>query len=130
MTRRVVAALWVAASTLPLILGATFLFGCCVLPFHRFLHHLMPVCERVQSAMRSDAASAHRHETTPAQEKEEPARRIAGTVPHGIVIAMRSAAPSPGTAVAASRQRSLMRHGAVRCDQDVGLHIFIRTFLI
>jgi hypothetical protein len=40
MKRRLIAAIWVTGATVPLLLAAVFLVGCCVLPFYQVAHKL------------------------------------------------------------------------------------------
>ena len=116
MKRRAIAAIWIAGATVPLLAATVFLFGCCVLPFHRVVHKLMPVCELAAAMMRGDRG--HQHDATPAPEKQEPVKRIATVVPQVFRLA------------AATTDRSFITLGAVRCDRDVGLHVLVETFRI
>lgn len=132
MKRRTIAAIWIASSTVPVVLAAVFVFGCCVLPFHHIAHKLMPICEMAASVMRGDHdGHEHQHDATPppAREKQEPVKRIATEVPQvfrfAAVTAVAGAAPD-----AATDYRSFITLGAVRCDRDVGLHVLVETFLI
>ena len=131
MRRRVVAALWVAAATGPLLLATVFVFGCCVLPFHQLAHKLMPICDMAASMMRGDRAE-HQHDATPApeREKQEPVKRIATEVPRVFRLAVTPAAGLTATPDAATAYRSFITLGAVRCDRDVGWHVLVATFLI
>jgi hypothetical protein len=128
MRRTAVAAAWIAGTTLPLLAATVFLFGCCVLPFHHVVHKLMPICELAANILRGD--DGDRHDATPARTKEEPVKRIVTTAAQTFRLAtsMTSAAhlpPSPDSAY-----RSFIAHGAMRCDQDVGLHVLVETFRI
>jgi hypothetical protein len=134
MRRRVVAAVWIAGATVPL-LAAVFLAGCCVLPFHGVMHKLMPLCEMAASVVRGDHGNDHHeHEAlppAPARDKQEPVKRIATglTSPFSPVLIVddhgRALSPSASTSY-----RSFITLGAVRCDQDVGLNVLVATFLI
>ena len=131
--RRVIAAVWITGSTVPLLLATVFLFGCCVLPFHEIAHKLMPICEMAATMMRGDHAEHdHEHEATPppAREKQEPVKRIATEVPSAFRLAAVTAAECPAAPSAATAYRSFITLGAVRCDRDVGLHVLVETFLI
>src|SRR5215210_7705476 len=100
MRRRVIAAVWIVGATVPLLLGTVFLVGCCVLPFHHIVHKLMPVCEMAVNAVRGDHGS---HDSTPAREKEAPAKRIVTTVPRVYRLAVANGAeraPAPAAATA------------------------------
>ena len=135
MKRRIVAAVWITGATVPLLLAAVFLVGCCVLPFHQVMHKLMPICEMAASVMRGDHPGHDDHEhdavpPSPAREKQEPVKRIATEVPAVFRLATAAeethlATPSPATGY-----RSFITLGAMRCDRDVGLHVLVETFLI
>jgi hypothetical protein len=127
MRRRFVAAAWIAGATVPLLMATVFVVGCCVLPFHNVVHRLMPVCAMALDAMCGDHDS---QAPVPAREKQEPAKRMATVVSPMFKLAMsdvahHNLAPSP-----ASGHRSFISLGAVRCDQDVGLHVLVDTFRI
>jgi hypothetical protein len=130
MKRRLIAAIWVMGATVPLLLAAVFLVGCCVLPFHQVAHKLMPICDMAASVMRGDHGEHDTVPPSPAREKQEPVKRMATEVPY----AFRLAALIAGTRVAepssAMGYRSFITLGAVRCDRDVGLHVLAETFLI
>ena len=133
MSRRFVAAAWIAAATVPVVLGTVFIFGCCVLPFHEVAHKLMPVCDLAASFMRGDEHAGHEgHDATPApaREKQEPVKRIATALPHAVRLATQVETPRTITPAASKHYRSFITLGAVRCDQDVGLHVLVATFLI
>jgi hypothetical protein len=135
MRRRIIAAVWVAGATVPLLLGTVYFFGCCVLPFHAVLHKLMPVCEMAASAFRAGAdPSADPSDDgavpAPGPEKQQPVKRILGQPSHLFRIAVTVAeGPSVVSSTMAS-PRSFMTLGATRCDRDVGLHALVQTFLI
>lgn len=133
MRRRIVAAVWVAGATVPLLAATVFLVGCCVLPFHGVIHKLMPLCEMATSFMRSDHADDHPNDAVPpapARETQEPVKRLV-SLPGTSAAAIGAAVDARPLAVsAASAPRSFMTLGAVRCDQDVGLHVLDSTFLI
>ena len=133
MKRRTIAAIWITGSTVPVLLAAVFVFGCCVLPFHSVAHKLMPICEMAAGVMRGDHGEhEHQHDATPppAREKQEPVKRIATEVPQVFRLAGVSAAAAAGAPDAATGYRSFITLGAVRCDRDVGLHVLVETFLI
>ncbi len=132
--RRLIAAAWITGGIVPFLLATVFLVGCCVLPFHAVMHKLMPICEMAASIMRGDHGEhGHDHDAVPpppSREKQEPVKRIATEVaaPFRLAVvreAERSVAPSAITAY-----RSFISLGAIRCDQDVGLHVLGETFLI
>ncbi|HEX9986247.1 MAG TPA: hypothetical protein VGF69_23510 [Thermoanaerobaculia bacterium] len=132
MKRRVIAAVWITGATVPLLMAAVFLFGCCVLPFHHVAHQLMPICEMAANVIRGDHAGHERDAVppSPAREKQEPAKRIATEVPNMFRLLAADAAPRAVTPAATTAYRSFITLGAVRCDRDVGLHALVQTFLI
>lgn len=133
MKRRIIAAIWITGSTVPALLAAVFVFGCCVLPFHHIAHKLMPICEMAASMMRGEHdAHEHQHDATPppAREKQEPLKRIATEVPQVFRLASATGVVAGAAPDAATGYRSFITLGAVRCDRDVGLHVLVETFLI
>lgn len=131
MKRRLIAAAWIGGATVPLFLGTVFIVGCCVFPFHRVMHKLMPICHFAASIMRGDAHDDHDPAAaTPARQKQEPVKRIATEAANTlrfstVMIAQRLTSPVASTAF-----RSFITLGAVRCDCDVGLHGLVETFRI
>lgn len=119
---------------MPFLLATVFLVGCCVLPFHRVVHKLMPLCEMAASVMRGDhAADGHEHDAVPpepAREKKEPVKRIATEVPDAFRLSATTASRRIIAPTATTAYRSFISLGAVRCDHDVGLHVLVETFLI
>ena len=129
MRRSLIAFLWITGATVPLLAATLFLFGCCVLPFHRVMHELMPLCDIAADVMRG----THEHDatpSTPAPEKDEPVKRIAGGHVRSVRIAAPAAPRLAGSPAPARALRSFITLGAVRCDQDVGLHVLDATFRI
>ena len=132
MKRRVIAAVWISGATIPLLLAVIFLVGCCVLPFHDVMHKVMPLCEMAASVVRGDHAQ-HEHEhdaVPPTRDKQEPTKRIDTAVPMTFRLAAANSATRVHVENAATAYRSFISLGAVRCDQDVGLHVLVATFLI
>lgn len=132
MNRRALAAAWVFGATIPVLAAVVFLFGCCVLPFHAYLHKAVPLCHVAVDFIAGDHGDHQNGEQQPmpAREKQEPVKRIATDVPRsfhldGTKIAERHVVPIDSIAY-----RSFITLGAIRCDQDVGLHLFVGTFLI
>lgn len=134
MKRKLIAAVWVTGATVPLLLATVFLVGCCVLPFHAVMHKLMPICEMAANVIRGDHVTrGHDHEAppaTPAREKQEPAKRVATEVPNVFRLAVVSDLTRTFPPTATNRYRSFITLGAIRCDQDIGLHALVETFLI
>jgi len=128
MRRIAIAAAWLIGATVPLLMAAVFLFGCCVLPFHRVVHRLMPLCNMAADVLRGQHAADHPQQA-PAREKQEPLKRVALELAHGSrvtpAIALHAVTPSDRTAY-----RSFISLGAMRCDRDVGLHLLVATLLI
>jgi hypothetical protein len=124
MRRRVIAAAWIAGATIPLLLGAVLITGCCVLPFHGQIHKVVPLCHIVANAMNGDAP-----QSAPAKEKQEPVKRMKTTVSPvyrlSVNVVEHAAPPA-----AVTSYRSFISLGATRCDQDVGLHVLVDTFRI
>lgn len=132
MSRRLVAAAWIAGATIPLLAAAVFLFACCVLPFHGTIHNLMPGCEIAALLMHNGPEADDQKAQPPstAPEKQEPIKRLATDLSSGVRIPVLSYEQHPFFATASGAYRSLITLGALRCDQDVGLHVLVRTFLI
>ncbi|HUP62581.1 MAG TPA: hypothetical protein VNA69_19415 [Thermoanaerobaculia bacterium] len=128
MKRTAVAAAWILGSTLPLLAATVFLFGCCVLPFHQVMHRLMPICELAMNVMRGDDGADR--DATPARQKEEPVKRIATSMPQTFRLTMSPATAAVLATASETALRSFVSLGAVRCDQDVGLHVLVETFRI
>jgi hypothetical protein len=127
MRRTAIAAAWIFGATVPLLGGVVFVFGCCVLPFHAYIHKAMPFCHVAIDGMTGEQHGAAQQ--VPAPKKQQPAPRLTTELPRTFqmsMIASSSAmARNPVTAY-----RSFISLGAVRCDRDVGLHLLIATFLI
>lgn len=133
MKRTIIAAVWIVGATIPLLAAVVFVFGCCVLPFHSYIHKVMPVCEIAIDLMHGEAADHEQgtsHQPVPVRERQEPARRIASALPRTFHITASSPAPSAPAAVDASGYRSFISLGALRCDQDIGLHLLVGVILI
>jgi hypothetical protein len=130
MKSRIVAAVWVAGATVPLLASAVFLVGCCVLPFHGLMHKLMPLCATAASIV-AGGHGEHDHDTVPAPVREkEPGKRLITLLTAASPVAALPYGSATISVTASAAPRSLMSLGAVRCDQDVGLHILDVTFLI
>lgn len=127
MRRRLIAAVWVAGATVPLLIAAVFLVGCCALPFHGVLHKLMPLCEMAANA----AHGEHEHDaaTPPARGKQEPVKRVPSAMPPAMRVAANESHQLV-TPSASKSYRSFISLGATRCDRDVGLHVLVDTFRI
>ncbi|MBV8519234.1 MAG: hypothetical protein JO197_17705 [Acidobacteria bacterium] len=126
MKRAAIAIAWLLGTGVSAVVGAVFLFGCCVLPLHAYLHRAVPLCAfAIHVAQHDDAQPA-----SPAHEKQEPMKRVASRVTS---CAFDVDAPLVAQRVAAGNARayrSFIAHGALRCDRDVGLHLLAGTLLI
>jgi hypothetical protein len=127
MRRTAIAAAWVFGATVPLLGAVVFVFGCCVLPFHGYIHKVMPFCHVAIGVMTGEHGSAQQQ--VPAQKKQEPAPRMATELPRMFHLSMTSSSSSLA-ANATTAYRSFISLGAIRCDRDVGLHLLIATLLI
>jgi hypothetical protein len=132
MRRTAIAAAWIAGTTVPLVAAVVFVFGCCALPFHAYIHKAMPLCHLAMEVITGGHGDQHdgAQQPLPASEKQEPVKRIATNVPRSFQLAALSSAPRAATAIDTSAYRSFISLGALRCDQDVGLHLLGGTLLI
>lgn len=132
MKRRIIAAVWISGATIPLLLAVVFLVGCCVLPFHGVMHKLMPLCDIAATIVRGEhEEDSHEHAAIPpAREKQDAGKRIDTAVPMTFRLAAANRTTRLLVENAATAYRSFISLGAVRCDQDVGLHVLVETFLI
>lgn len=125
--RTLIAAAWIAATAIPLLVSIVFTFGCCVLPFHRVMHRIVPLCDLVMRSMNHDD---DRQQPLPAREKQEPARRVAGALPGSVRLPIAATVQQRLTQSPVTDYRSFISLGAVRCDRDVGLHLWVVSLLI
>jgi hypothetical protein len=130
MRRTAIAAVWLIGTTVPLLAAAVFVFGCCVLPFHRTIHAAMPFCHAAIGVITGHAGPKDAQQPLPARAKQEPASRIATTVPRSAQVAAQPPLWRAAAAMDAAAYRTFIAHGALRCDQDVGLHLLAGTLLI
>jgi hypothetical protein len=133
MRRTAIAAAWIAGATVPLLVAVVFLFGCCVLPFHAYIHKAMPLCAMAVSFISGEHADHHHggaQQPLPAREKQEPVKRVATDLPRTFHLSHASPVSRTPTAVDAASYRSFITLGALRCDQDVGLHLLVAILLI
>ncbi|HEV7424745.1 MAG TPA: hypothetical protein VGQ46_00150 [Thermoanaerobaculia bacterium] len=128
MRRTAIAAAWVFGATVPLLMSVVFVFGCCVLPFHAYIHKAMPFCHAAMQVMTGEQHNTDQRQV-PARSKQEPAKRIATEVPSAFRVSA-AMTSSPIAIDAKTGYRSFISLGAARCDRDVGLHLLIVTFLI
>lgn len=131
MRRTAIAAAWVFGATFPLVAGVVFVFGCCVLPFHRYIHKAMPLCNLAVDFVRGAPGDRdQRQQPMPAREKQEPVKRVATDVPRASLAAALVSSGGTPSPVGGPAYRSFISLGALRCDQDVGLHLLTGAFLI
>lgn len=116
-----IALTYLATVALPATLAAIALFGCCALPFHRYIHKVLPLCTGILK-------------TTPKEPTAPPPARPRVAPP---VVEHADAAVAPDANAHARHrpcalrtERSAMSHGALRCDDDIGLNLLHATFLI
>jgi len=126
MKRSTIAALSIAGATVPALLATVFIFGCCVLPFHKVIHKLMPVCSMAASFMRGQEASQQPAKTT----EKESLKRLATELPNQFRLSIAGTPVLPASPSPTTGYRSFISHGASRCDQDVGLYLVIESFRI
>jgi hypothetical protein len=127
MRRTAIAAAWVFGATVPLLAGVVFVFGCCVLPFHAYIHKAMPFCHLAIGMMSGEHDPA---QPMPAREKQEPVKRMATELPRSFHLAAAASVHFDATPINANAYRSFISLGALRCDQDVGLNLLTGTLLI
>ncbi|MBV8545417.1 MAG: hypothetical protein JO093_15220 [Acidobacteria bacterium] len=128
MRRAAIATAWIVGATVPLLTSVVWIFGCCVLPFHAYLHKAIPLCHVAIGVMTGQQHGSPQQQV-PASKKQEPAPRMATDAPRTFHLAMTASS----SAIARNRitaYRDFISLGAVRCDRDVGLHLLIVTFLI
>lgn len=126
MRRTAIAAAWIFGATVPLLMAVVFVFGCCVLPFHAYIHKAMPFCHVAIGVMTGHGSSQPQ---VPASKKQEPAPRMMTDLPRTFHLSIASSS-SATAANPITASRSFISLGAVRCDRDVGLHLLIATLLI
>lgn len=127
--RRPIIVLGVAAAAIvPALLTAAVLFGCCVLPLHREIHRVVPLCH-IAAKVLPDRAPQESPAPVPSQ-RDEPQKRFAATATAR--VAFHAAVPVVAVEIPTlpNAHRSLISLGAVRCDEDVGLHLLLLATLL
>jgi len=126
--RKLIATTWLIGGCIGAIAIVVFLFGCCVLPFHATIHRALPICSHVAGILSGGHAS--RTPATPAQSKIQPT--IAKVLLENVVVRIAHQTPErlPLAAHNERAVRNLCRLGALRVDDDIGLHTLLSTFLI
>jgi hypothetical protein len=132
MRRTAIAATWIVGATIPLLAAVVFVFGCCVLPFHAYAHRAMPLCHLAVELISGEHAGHHdgAQQPLPAREKQEPLKHAATDLPRSFHHAALSSIRRAAMPIDTTAYRSFISLGALRCDQDVGLHLLVGTLLI
>jgi hypothetical protein len=132
MRRSAIAAAWVIGATVPLLAAVVLIFGCCVLPFHAYIHKAMPLCHLAMEFVSGEHADHHEgaQQPLPARAKQEPVKRVATDIPRSFQLAALSSVHHAATPGDTSAYRSFISLGALRCDQDVGLQLLVGSLLI
>ncbi|HEX9668585.1 MAG TPA: hypothetical protein VGC93_03795 [Thermoanaerobaculia bacterium] len=124
--RRLIVVAWLAGGGL----AAFLLVGCCILPFHGFVHRLVPLCEMAAALVTGDDTGPghdHDHPAAPAERQDgsgSGARHQAGWQPaahRGLQVVLTPTADRPLDSPA--RYRTLVSLGATRLDEDVGARL-------
>jgi hypothetical protein len=132
MRRTAIAAAWVFGATVPILGAVVFVFGCCVLPFHGYIHKAMPFCHVAVQMITPEHDDQHgpAHQQVPARAKQQPVKRVATNLPRAATRVSIASASCGVATRAMTAYRSFIALGALRCDQDVGLHLLAVTLLI
>jgi hypothetical protein len=130
MRRTAIAAAWVFGTTVPLLAGVVLVFGCCVLPFHAYIHKAMPLCHMAIGMMSGEHADHDAAQPMPAREKQEPVKRMATEIPRSFQLAAVASVRLAAAPMSSTAFRSFISLGALRCDQDVGLNLLTCSLLI
>ena len=133
MKRTLIAMTFLCGSTIPIVLAAVFLFGCCVLPFHHVLHRVVPFCHIATGILNGHHQDEAHHPSPPPSSKQDQA------TPRLLSALRVNESPARAMTFALARHaaqsriayRSFISLGASRCDQDVGLTaVLLETFRI
>lgn len=122
MRRAAIALLVIAGTVVPALVATVWLFGCCVLPFHRVMHGIAPLCHMAMSQRSSD-------QTTTVPAPTQSAQRLDSELTQRLSFPATSRSSSLASSTPAAH-RSYIALGALRCDRDVGLHSILATYLI
>ncbi len=119
MVKRALAAMLISGSVMA-VFAAAFMFSCCVLPFHRQIHAMVPLCH-VANVLAAQPAETDGDSSLPAERKPDETRRATLLLPAvgNVVLGSGSIGSllTQGSALARGRHSQ----GAMRSDQDVGL---------
>jgi len=124
MKRFAIAIAILAGTTIPALIATVWLFGCCVLPLHRVMHRLVPLC-RIAIAHHDNSQQS----STAPQEKQRSLQHFKAELTPAFGVTVTQVA-SLLIVDSQAAYRSFITLGAVRCDRDVGLHTLLGTFLI
>jgi len=119
MRRFSIAIAWIAFACIPTAVMSVLIFGCCALPFHRVIHRVFPVCTGIMKTHESHTP------TTPATVTAKRAPVVFAKTAPKIATAIVPFTPRPSPLL-----RNRITLGALRCDDDVGLHLLLLTLLI
>jgi hypothetical protein len=133
--RKLIAAIWIMGSAATALILATFLFGCCALPFHRVLHRAFPICSYAVGILTGGHHGGHGRDATPATPAQSKAAPAIAKVLPAKVDAWSSGLASQRLLLSPTAQNeralpTLKSLGALRIDDDIGLHSLFDTFLI
>lgn len=118
----------------PSALAAMFVFGCCILPFHKYLHGAMPLCHLASEVLAGhhdgDGHGSHHPATQPPSREKLSfgSSSVETFVPARLFIMTDAIRRSLDAA--RSNYRSFISLGAMRCEDDVGLQLLLTTFRI
>lgn len=124
--------LLLAAVAVPSLLAAGLVFGCCILPFHKYLHAAMPLCNLASAILSGHPDGNEQRSAQPATAPRSH-EKVSAAAPATLGLN-----PFFGTTdgtrarleTARSDPRSFISLGAVRCEDDVGLLLLLTTFRI
>lgn len=127
--------LLLSAVAVPPLLAATFLFGCCILPFHNDIHGSMPLCHlasEVLAGHHDGETDGDHHQATPPPSKGKRSFGFASSVetPFPVRLFLTMEATRQRLDSARQSHRSIITLGGVRCENDVGLQLLLTTFRI
>lgn len=130
MKRATIAASIALGTTVPALAATIFIFGCCVLPFHKVIHTVAPLCTMAAGMMTGQHHGADEKTQVPAAEKQNQPSKFSTD------LTARYSAVNPDVShrnvIPAGRKglRDQVSLGALRCDQDVGSDVMLQTFRI
>ncbi len=130
MNRAALATSIVLGTTVPALVATLFIFGCCVLPFHKVIHTVAPLCTMAAGMMTGQQDADQEQTPVPASEKQNQASKFS-TELTASCSAVRPEGSHRSVALAdRNGLRDLMSLGALRCDQDVGADVLLQNFRI